>query len=179
MLQHMQYTVDKCVYFLYSALLKPQNSKHNNNNQLPPCLPSQRLPESASALTTQLLSCRLLCVFALMYAAPCTRVPEEAWRIHAKRTASSYYAHPWSREWNAKIGTHCTSHSTRYQPTLWCHFMKPFTPKHRTTSATTHRTASPPCGQSGNQAPAPQTVFSWKTVPRKLMAAVEKRHKDL
>lgn len=157
MLQHMQYTVDKCVYFLYSALLKPQNS-NNNNNQLPPCLPSQRLPESASALTTQLLSRRWLwSVLALWCMQLSARVCRRRCGGAIPSTQQARTMHtPRRREDASERGARCTSHSTHNHADSLVPFHPTLTPEHRTTSATTttttttHPTASPPRGQSGN-----------------------------
>lgn len=155
------------------------NSKNNtNNNQLPPCLPSQLLPESASALTTQLLSCRLLwSVCSDVFAAPC--VSEETCGSHAEHTASSYYAHPRSRD-----GKHGATHSAvtapTTQPTLWCHFINPY---HRLNTR-------PPQQQLIVQLLLPDdwawklssstSVFSWKKrCHRSSRHLWKKRHKDL
>lgn len=146
MLQHMQYTVDKRVYFLYSALLKPQNSNNNNNNQLPPCLPSQRLPESASALTTQLLLRRWLwSVLALwcmqLSVSVCAAGGlEEPYRAHSKLVLCT----PKKEGGHFRQGAHCTSHCTHNPADSLVPFHRTLTPEHRTTSAATHLTASPP-----------------------------------
>lgn len=142
---------------LFSILCsaKQTHSKNNNNtnNQLPPCLPSQLLPESASALKTQLLSCRLLWrVFALacMQLRACVCQWRSAGAMQSIQQARTMHTQEVGTESKKGHTPHVTAPTT--QPTLWCHFVNtpPPPPEHPTTSATAHRTASPPSGQSGN-----------------------------
>lgn len=74
---------------------------------------------------TPLVSVAVECVCSLVYAAQCTRVPQEVWRSHAEHTASSYYAHPRKREDTLERAHAARLTAPTTQPTLWCHLIKP------------------------------------------------------
>lgn len=89
---------------------------------------------------TPLTSVAVECVSSLVYAAQCTCVR----RSHTEHTASSFYAHPKKEGGRFRKGARCTSHSTHNPADSLVPFHPTLTPEHRTTSAATHRTASPP-----------------------------------
>lgn len=126
---------------LFSILCsaKTTNSKNNNNNttnnnQLPPCLSSQLLPESASALKhpTPLMSAAVECLFlACMQLCACVRVSEEACRSPAEQTAARTM-HTQEVGTESKKGHSARTAQYPQNSRLWCHFNnpQPRTPDH-------------------------------------------------
>ncbi len=179
MLQHMQYTVDKCVYFLYSALLnhKRQEQQQQQQQQSAATMPSKPAVTGKCQCfknPTPLMSAAVECVCSRVYAALCVCVSEEACGSHAEHTASSYYAHPRSRD-GKQEGAHTAHHSThnpadslvpfRQTPPTW-------TPDHLSNNSL--YSLSSQWTESGNWAPAPQTVFSWKNDATKAYGSFRK-----
>lgn len=126
----MQYTVDKCVYFLYSALLNHKQQQQQQQQQLAATMPSKPAVTGKCQCfynPTPLMSAAVECVCSCVYAALCVRVSEKACVSHAAHTASSYYAHPRSRE-GKQEGTHTAHHSPTAQPTL-VPFRQPHPPR--------------------------------------------------
>lgn len=129
MQQHMQYTVYKCVYFLYSALLNHKRQEQQQQQQQ-----SAATMPSKPAVTgkcqcfknpTPLMSAAVKCVCSRVYAALCLRVGGGGLREH---TASSYYAHPRCNN-GKQEGTHVHAVALTSQPTFWCHFVRPRPPQ--------------------------------------------------
>lgn len=125
MLQHMQYTVDKCVYFLYSALLnhKQQEQQHQQSAATMPSKPAVT-GKCQCFKKTRLLSCRLLwsAFCSHLYAAPCACVCQRrpAGAMPSIQHARTMHTQEEGTESKKGHTRHVSSPTT--QPTLWCHF---------------------------------------------------------
>lgn len=115
MLQHMQYTVDKCVYFLYSALIttnSKNNKKHQQSAATMPSKPAVTGKCQCFKNPTPLMSASVEgCLLSHVCSSVRVCVSEEAYGSHAEHTASSYYAHPRRRE-EKQEEAHIAHHST-------------------------------------------------------------------
>lgn len=181
MLQHMQYTVDKCVYFLYSALLnhKRQEQHQQQSAATMPSKPAVTGKCQCFKNPTPLMSAAVGCVCSRVYAALCQRVCQ-------KRPARALPSIQQARTMHTQVvGTdskkgHTTRHSTHSPADTLVPFRQTPPPEHPTTSAAAHRTASPPSGRS-LETKLQQLNLSvvGKMSPQKLLVAFKKRHKDL
>lgn len=162
MLQHMQYTIDKCVYFLYCALL---NHKQQDQQQSAATMPSKpAVTGKCQCFKTQLLSCRpLWSAFVLMYAAvhACARTRgDTCWEVSELVLCTPRGEGTFSKR----------EHSTQAQPTLWCHFIRTLLEikgRKKTNPLDHLSNSSSSCfssrwTESGGCAPAHPFVCSWE-----------------
>lgn len=152
MLQHMQYKVDKHVYFLYSALLnhKQQELHQQQSAATMPSKPAVtgkcQCFNNPTPLTSAAVECLLLrvCSSLSLSLSLCQRRPAGAMpSIQQARTMHTQEVGTESKEGHTPPSQH--PQPSRLSGAI---LSTPPPPEHLTTSATTHRTASPPSGLS-------------------------------
>lgn len=135
MLQHMQYTVDKCVYFLYCALLN-----HKRQEQQPTAATMPSKPVVTGKCRASKPPCPVLAVVGFCGCSFVWCASEEAWQ-RPHWAASSSYAYPRYSEDRKRRRTPDAAAPTA-QPTHWCHTIRPPL-EHLATSTRTSHTAHP------------------------------------
>lgn len=184
MLQHMQYTVDKCVYFLYSALLnhKQQEQHQQQSAATMPSKPAVTGKCQCFKNPTPLMSAAVECVCSRVYAALCQCVCQKrpVRALPSIQQARTMHTQVVGGRIAKRDTPHATRHSTHSPADTLVPFRQTPPPEHPTTSAAAHRTASPPSGRS-LETKLQQLNLSvvGKLSPQKLMADFKKRHKDL
>lgn len=170
MLQHMQYTVEKCVYFLYSALLNHKQQERQQHQQSAATMPSKPAVTGKCQCfknPTPLMSAAVECVCSRLYQ-----------RRPAGATASIQQARTMhTQEVGMESEMECTPHVTAptNQLTLWCHFV--WTPNRLSNNSS--YSFSYWWTESGNWAPATQTVFSWTKDATKAQSIFRKETQGL
>lgn len=148
----MQYTVDKCVYFLYCALLN-----HKRQEQQPTAATMPSKPVVTGKCRASKPPCPALAVVGCFcaYAALCG---VRQWRLG--RDPTEQQAHPMHTRDTGRIGSTPDAAAPTAQLTHWCHTIRPPL-EHLATSTRTSHTAYP-LDVSSSTADCLQTKLSRK-----------------
>lgn len=188
MLQHMQYTVDKCVYFLYSALLNHKQQELQHQQQSAATMPSKPAVTGKCQCfnnPTPLMSAAVECLLSRVCSSvrvcvkrrPAGAMPsiQQARTMHTQevRTGSKEgHTPPTQHPQPSRLSGAILSNPSPL--TTWA-------PSHLSNNSS--YSFSSQWTESGNWAPAPQTVFSWKNDATNAHGGFgnkkkKKRHKD-